>query len=45
MGGPKTWRRRFARLEALYPRDQATGYRLADLRGAVTVTIPVTSAR
>lgn len=34
-----------ARLEALYPRDQATGYRLGDLRGAVTVTIPVTGAR
>jgi hypothetical protein len=34
-----------ARLEALYPRDEAAGYRLVDLRGAAPVTIPVTGAR
>jgi hypothetical protein len=30
-----------ARLNALYPADQATGYRLNDLRGAVSVKIPL----
>ncbi len=30
-----------ARLRQLYPDDQATGYRIADLRGAVSVKIPM----
>lgn len=30
-----------AQLQALYPRDQATGYRLNDLRGAVSIKIPL----
>jgi Protein of unknown function (DUF3365) len=29
------------RLQTLYPRDQATGYQLNDLRGAVSIRIPL----
>jgi hypothetical protein len=29
------------RLQTLYPRDQATGYQLHDLRGAVSIRIPL----
>jgi Protein of unknown function (DUF3365) len=29
------------RLQTLYPRDQATGYQLNDLRGAVSISIPL----
>jgi hypothetical protein len=29
------------KLQALYPTDQATGYRLHDLRGAVSIRIPI----
>ena len=34
-----------ARLQALYPRDQATGYRLGDVRGAVSVKVPISGER
>ena len=30
-----------ARLQTLYPRDRATGYQLNDLRGAVSITMPL----
>ena len=30
-----------AELQRLYPQDKATGYRVADLRGAVSVKIPL----
>lgn len=33
-----------AKLQTLYPGDQATGYRLNDLRGAVSVAIPLPGA-
>ena len=29
------------KIKALYPRDQATGYRVGDIRGAFTITQPV----
>jgi hypothetical protein len=32
-------------LERLYPQDQATGYAVGDLRGAISVTIPIGSHR
>ena len=30
-----------ARLETLYPDDQALGYRVGDIRGAFTITQPL----
>lgn len=30
-----------AKLEDLYPKDQATGHRTGDLRGAFTITQPM----
>ena len=30
-----------ARLKELYPKDQATGYKQGDLRGAITITQPM----
>jgi hypothetical protein len=33
-----------SRLEELYPRDQATGYAVNDLRGAVSIKIPLPAA-
>lgn len=32
------------KLQTLYPSDQATGYRLNDLRGAVSVAMPLQGA-
>lgn len=32
-----------AQLKALYPQDQATGFKVGDLRGAFTLTEPITS--
>ncbi len=32
-------------IHALYPQDQATGFHVGDMRGAFTITIPITEEK